>query len=47
MYDSLLDAGSKTNIDLTNISSPTLISVAAKSSNLDESLFSLEVLLSQ
>ena len=47
LYDSLLDVGTKTEFDLTNISTQTWISVAAKGPEKNESLFSLEVLLPQ
>jgi len=44
-YDSLLNAGASLELDLTNIDSPTLVSVAARSSDQNESLFSQEILI--
>lgn len=44
-YDSLLNAGASLELDLTNIDSPTLMSVAARSGDQNESLFSQEVLI--
>jgi hypothetical protein len=46
-YDSLLDVGANTEVDLSNISSSAYISVAAKDGEQDESLFSNEILIGQ
>lgn len=43
--DSLLDVGTKVEIELDNVKSSTLVSVAAKGEDNNESLFSLEVLI--
>ena len=46
-YDSLLDAGESSEFNLSNIDSPMLVSVAARGSDENESLFSLEAIIGQ